>query len=112
MVTIVWPGPRSRALLTAATTLRFLDTRNDIDAARPAKAQPFVLQQVEDQRQRLLIGHLERVVDRSAFQVLRDSPLTDTFRDGTAFGLQLALGVIIVKRRAHRIGQRDPDVLV
>src|SRR5687768_18561484 len=66
---------------------RDLHRRHDIDAARPAQAQPLVLQQVEHKRQRLLVRHLERVVDRSAFQILRDSPLADAFRDGVAFGL-------------------------
>jgi hypothetical protein len=40
------------------------DRAGDIDARRAAQAQAFMLEQVEDDRQRLLVGDLEGDVDR------------------------------------------------
>ena len=70
--------------------MRQPDRAGDVDAGRAAQAQAFVLQQVEDDRQRLLVGDLVGVVDRRAFEIGGDAALADAFGDRGAFGLQLA----------------------
>ena len=72
----------------------------DVDAAGAAEAQPLVLQQVEDDRQRLLIGNLIGLVDRGAVEVLGYPALADALGDGAAFGLELAVRVVVVERRS------------
>ena len=47
MVTMVWPGPIS---------LGQPDRAGDVDPGGAAQAQPFLLEQVEDDRHRFLVG--------------------------------------------------------
>ena len=51
-------------------------------------------------------------INRRAFEVGGDPPLPDAFGDRGAFGAQFAVGIVVVQRRAVRIGERDADVLV
>src|SRR5262245_30878379 len=88
------------------------DRARDIDAGRAAHAQTLVLEQIEDDWNRLLVGYLIGDVDRRILQVLGDATLADAFGDGRTLRLEHAMGVVAVERRAHRIGERDADVLV
>src|SRR3546814_1143954 len=49
---------------------------------------------------------------REAFQVRGDAALADAFADRAALGLQLAVGVEVVERGAHGVGEADDDVLL
>src|SRR5918996_3161849 len=60
---------------------RRVDRAGDVDAGRAAEHQPLLHHQIEDDRQRLLVRHLEPHVDRRAVQVLRDAALADAFGD-------------------------------
>ena len=100
---MVWPGPSSLARRIAPATL--------MPVEQP-RHRPSLEQQVEDDRQRLLVGDLIGEVDRRVFEILGDAALADAFGDRAAFGLELAVLVVMVERGAHRIGQRDLDVLV
>src|SRR5262249_39416895 len=72
----------------------------------------FVLEQVEDDWHRLRVGDLVGDVDRRIFHVLRDAALSDAFGDRRALRLEHAGRVEAVERSTHRVGERDPDVLV
>ena len=100
---MVWPGPE---------LARQPDRAGDVDAGRAAEAQALLLDQVEDDRQRFLVGDLAGEVGREAFEVGGDAALADAFGDRAALGLEHALGVEAVERRAQRIGERDLDVRV
>ena len=100
---MVWPGPRS---------LRHADRARDIDAARSAEAQAFVLEQLENQRQRFLVRYLVGVIDRRVFEIGRHAALTDAFGDRVALHLQLAGLDPGIDRSTHRIGGGDLDVRV
>ena len=54
----------------------------DVDPRRAPKAQPFVLEKIEDDRHRLFVGNLIRDVDRRAFEILGDPTLADFLGDG------------------------------
>jgi hypothetical protein len=66
-----------------------------VDARRPAKAEPLVRQQVEDDGQRLAVGDLVGVIGREAFQVRGDPPLPDPLGDRVA--ARLLPGVELVE---------------
>ena len=100
---MVWPGPE---------LARQPDRAGDVDAGRAAEAQALLLDQVEDDRQRLLVGDLPGEVGREAFEIGGDAALPDAFGDRAAFGLEHAVGVEAVERRAQRIGERDLHVRV
>ena len=68
-----------------------------------------MLQEIENDGQRFGVRYLEGVVDRRPFQVRRHPPLADPLGDRGAFRLELAVLVVIVKRRAHGIGDGDDD---
>src|SRR5262249_54612228 len=57
------------------------DSARHIDPARPAKAKPFLAQEVEDDGQRLGIRDLIGLVDLRPFQVGGDATLADAFGD-------------------------------
>ena len=59
----------------------------DIDAGRAAEAEAFVLEQIEDDRQRLLVGNLIGGVDRRVFEILGDAALADALGDRGAFAI-------------------------
>ena len=100
---MVWPGPSSLARRTAPAMLM---------PDEPPRHRPFVLEQVEDDRHRFLVGNLIGDVDRRAFEIFGDAALADAFGDRGAFGFQRAGRVIAVERGAHRIGERDAHRLV
>src|SRR5690606_6379766 len=77
-----------------------------------AEAEALFLQKVEDDRQRLLIRYLERMVDRRVYEIGRYAVLSDALGDGGALGLQFAILVIVIERGAHRVRQADLHVLV
>src|SRR6185312_12925300 len=58
------------------------DGAGDVDAGRAAHAQPFVLEQVENHRYRLLVANLIGDIDRGIFQVLGNAALANAFGDG------------------------------
>ena len=88
------------------------DGAGDIDAGRAAEAQAFVLEQVEDDRQRFFVGDLKAksIVSPSRLAVMRPWPMPSVIEVPSA--LQLAVRVEAVERGAQRIGERDRDVLV
>jgi hypothetical protein len=53
------------------------------------------------------VADAELRVDGRAVQIGGDAPLPDALGHAVALGLQLAMRVIIVQRRAMRIGERD-----
>ena len=93
---MVWPGPSSLAALIAPTMLMPVE---------PPRISPSSMHEVEQHRQHLLVGDLEPAVERRAFEIGGDAALADAFGDRVALGLQLAVRVIVVDRRAHRIGE-------
>src|SRR5690606_10212013 len=62
--------------------------------------------------QAFLVRDAELGIDRGAFEVGGDPPLTDPFGDRVPFRRKLSARVVAVERRAVRIGERDADVLV
>src|SRR5215471_15559468 len=58
------------------------DRTRDIDPGRAAHAQTLVLEQIEDDWNRLLVGYLVGDVNRRVLQVLGDATLADAFGDG------------------------------
>jgi hypothetical protein len=64
-----------------------------------------MLDQVEQNGQRLLISDLVGHVDRRAFKVLRHAYLTDTLCDRVAFGRQLTPSKPIVEGGTHWIAE-------
>src|SRR5215475_6218090 len=93
--------------MSGTELLRDPDRAGDVDAGRAADHQTLFAEQIEDDRQRLVIGHLQRVVDRRTLQVLGDAALTDPLGDRVALGPQLAVLVVVVQRRAEWIGEYD-----
>src|SRR5689334_24047078 len=86
------------------------DGARDIDAARPAQAETFLAQQIEDDGKRLGIGHLIGLVDLGALEIGSDAALADPFGDRASFGLEHAMLVVIVEGGTHGIGKTDDDV--
>src|SRR5690606_1246473 len=82
----------------------------DIDAGGSAHAKPLLLNEIEDDRQRLLIRDLVGEIGRETVEIGGDTPLPYAFGDRSALGIELAGRIIAVKCGAQRIGQRDPDV--
>src|SRR5476651_656713 len=89
-----------------------LHRADDIDRGRTAQHEALVHDQVEQDGQGLFVGDLIGRIDRCALEVLGDAALSDTLGDRVALGFQLALGVPVEERRAHRIAERDLHVLV
>src|SRR5579885_3225763 len=85
------------------------DGAGDIDAGGAADAEALVLQQVEDQRQRLLVGDLAGEIDGRALDVLGDAALADPLGDRGALDLDLVPGEPVIVGRAERIGEADLD---
>src|ERR1700722_5185796 len=83
---------------------------HNVDGRRAAQHQAFMLDQVEQDGQGLLVADLVGHVDRRALEVGGDAAVGDAFGDRVAFGLELALDEPVVERRAHRVGERDLDL--
>ena len=92
--------------VAGAEIARQPDRAGDVDAGRAAQAQALVLEEVEDDRQRLLVGDLVGDVDRDAFEVGGDAALADALGDRGALGLELARRVLAVERAP--IGSASP----
>ena len=86
------------------------DGAGNVDAGRAAKAQTLFLDQVENDRKRFLVGHLEGKVRSEAVKIGGDASLADAFRDRASISLQFTAGVEGVQCGAERIGERDLDV--
>ena len=86
------------------------DRPGDVDAARAAETESFLLDEVEEDRQRLGVGDLVGVVDGDALEVACDAALADALRDRGALGLELTVLEVVVHRRAHRVGDGDHDL--
>ena len=72
-----------------------------------------MLEQIEDDRHRFLIGDEIGLLDLDVLDDRRDAPEPDAFGDRAAFGrLRFAMGEQIVHRGAARIGAADDDVLL
>ncbi len=83
----------------------------DIDSARSAEAQPLVLQQVEDDRDRFLVGNQICLVDLDVLDQVGHASKPDALGDGAAFRhLGLSAREQIVHGGALRIGDADDDV--
>jgi hypothetical protein len=78
-----------------------------VDPARQPQRQTFLLQQFAQPVQAFGVADAELRVDGRAIQIGGDAPLPDALGHAVALGLQLAMRVIIVERRAMRIGERD-----
>src|SRR6185437_8729596 len=85
------------------------DGAGDVDAGGTAEAEALVLEQIEDEGHRLLVGYLVGDVDRRILEILGDAALTDAFGDRGTLGLELAGRVVAVERGAHWIGKRDAN---
>src|SRR3546814_11593468 len=83
-----------------------------IDARRQAQAQPFLRQQTPHPEQPLLIGNAELGIYRRALQIGGDAPLPDSLGSRRPFRLHLAMGLIIIERRAQRTAHGDGDILI
>ena len=87
------------------------DRARDVDAGRAAHAQAFVLEQIEDDRHRLLVRNQVGLVDLDVLDQRRDAPEPDAFGDRAALRrLGLAVRKQIVHGRALRVGDADDDV--
>ena len=91
LVAVAVIGEHRHDGVAGAELLGEADGAGDIDAGRAAEAQPFLLEQVEDDGNGLLIGDLVGRVDRHAFEIVGDAALADAFGDRGAFGLELAV---------------------
>ena len=99
---MVRPGP----------VARHADGPGDVDPRRDAHAEPFLGQQIEDDRQRLGVGDIVGHVDRQPFEIGGDPALPDAFRNRRAFRFQRAMGVVVVERGPVRVRQPDPHARV
>ena len=84
----------------------------DVDPRRAAEQQTFLHDQIEDDRQRLLVGNLVGEIDRRAFQVGGDPVLANALGDRGAGALEFAGRIKRVERGSQRVGDRDLDVRV
>ena len=69
-----------------------------------------MLNKVEHDLHRLLVGDPIGDVDRRAFEIAGDAALADALGDRGALALEDAAGVIGVERRAEGIGEGDLDI--
>src|SRR3546814_11567130 len=72
----------------------------------------FLRKKIAHLFQPVLIGNAELGVDGRTLQIGGDAALPDPFGDRRAFGLQLAMRIIIVERRTIRIAKRDGYILI
>ena len=94
--------------VTGTEPPRDLHGRRHVDAAGAAEEQTFVAQQAIDGAHALDVGHMQRVVDRRAFEIRGDAADADAFGDRARAGrLQLAIAQPVIQRAALRIGERD-----
>src|SRR3546814_7251125 len=70
----------------------------------------FMLEQIEHDRNSLIVGYLIGIIGNKAFEVRRYPPLTDPFGDRGPFGPQFTARVVTEESCSHRIGKRDRDV--
>ena len=84
----------------------------NVDRARTTEAEAFVFEQVKDVGQGLGIGDTIGQVDLEPFEIGGDPPLADALGDRIAFGLQRAIGVILVERCAFRVGKANLDIWI
>src|SRR5579885_3546084 len=99
--------------VAGAEVLGEADGAGDVDAGRAAEAEPFVLQHLEDQRQRLLVGNEIGPVNLETLDDRRDAAEADAFGNRAALAcLGLAGLEQIIHRGAARIGAADDDVLL
>src|SRR5262249_45610882 len=93
--------------------LRQPDGAGDIDSGGAAEAEALMLEQVENEGQRFLVGYQVGFVDFQSVDDRRDAAKADAFGYGAAFGrFCLAILEQMVHRRPARIGDADDDVLV
>src|SRR3546814_19573802 len=59
-----------------------------------------------------MVGNLDRRVHREALEIGSDAALADALADRAALGLQRAVGVVVVERRAQGIGEADDEALL
>ena len=98
---MVWPGPSSRAMRTAPATLMPVEPPMTRPSSRPSS---------KIGAHHLLVGDPIGVVDRQPLEVGGDAALADALADRGSLGLQLAVGVVFVERRAAGVGEADGDV--
>ena len=72
--------------LARARVLGEPDRAGDVDAGRAAEAKPLVLEQIEDDRHRLLVGNEIGLVDLDVVDDRRDAAEPDALGDRAAFG--------------------------
>src|SRR5215207_6056570 len=87
--------------------LRKTDRACHIDTGRTAQAQAFLLQQIEDDRNRLLVRDLESHIRLKSFQILGNPTLANALRDRRSLCLQLAPRIVIVKGSSHRVSETN-----
>ena len=85
---------------------RHVDGTSDVDSGRPAQTNPFQLVQLKNDLECFGVADPVCPVHDDVFQILRDPALTDSFCDGIAFGLQLA--VIIIGKHLDPYGSATP----
>src|SRR3954470_12708555 len=89
------------------------DSAGDVDAGRAAKAEAFVLEQIEYDRYGLFVGNEIGLLDFDVVDDRRHAAEPDAFGDRAALGgFSLALGEQVVHRGAARISNADHDVLL
>src|SRR4030095_8461763 len=93
-----------------AEIARHTDRPPPVDATRTAEAQSLLAQEVEEDREGLLVGDLVGLVHGGPLEIPGDAPLTDPLRDGAPLAPELSVLVVVVHRGAHGIGARDDDV--
>src|SRR3546814_8096936 len=91
---------------------RKLHCAGNVDARGKAKAQSLLRQKIAHLFQPFLIGNAELGVDGRTLQIGGDAALPAPFGDRRAFGLQLAMRIIIVARRRSEANTSDLQSLI
>src|SRR5215217_6185609 len=98
--------------MSGAEVARKTDGAGNVDSARSADANSFLINEIENQLNGLGIGNLIGEIRRKAFKVGGDSALTDPFGDRAAGRGQFAMGIEVIERGTLRVGNADLDVRV
>ena len=84
----------------------------DVDAGRAAKAQSFMLGEIEDMPQRFGVGNAVGKIRFEAFEIGGDTALAYALGNRRSLGLERSMRIVFVEGGAFGVGQSDLDIAV